>query len=334
MNPITDDDLVLYHYRDGLDAARIDQITSALAASEALRARYATIERAVAQFGQDEIAPDSDFNARLWQRIEPQLKNENVISSPVANASVSTRVVSPPSSVRENANASTGVATSPSSVRENANASTGTVSSPSFVRGDANDSAAAVKSRSTVRDRASRPAQSAIDRLRSWLTPGQLWPAFAASTVLAMAIGAAFLAGRESVTVSPPIASTEADAAAARVLDAYVASNLRATERVLLTASNSDDASLLEGNRELAQSLVESNRLYSLAAERSGNTRLATFLRQLEPILISLANQPGSAAVQSSEDLRQFLDTTDLLFQVRATEARLDRAPKNGDSRI
>lgn len=267
MNPITDDDLVLYHYRDGLEADRIDQITAALAASETLRERYAAIQRAVAQFGQDEIAPDPDLTARLWDKLEPQLENAGVIS-------------------------------------------------PNPVRG-----------------RVSK--LSVLDRLRSWLTPAQLWPAFAASTVLAVAIGAAFLAGRESATVSPPVASTEADAAAARVLDAYVAANLRATERVLLTASNSDDASLLEGNRELAQSLVESNRLYALAAARDGNTRLATFLRQLEPILISLANQPGSAAVQSSEDLRQFLDTTDLLFQVRATEARLDRTPDNdGDSPI
>jgi hypothetical protein len=267
MNPITDDDLVLYHYRDGLDAGRIEQISTALATSETLRERYAVIERAVAQFGQDEIVPDPQFSARLWDKLEPQLENAGVISSRTTHGSSS--------------------------------------------------------------------KQSVVARVRSWLVPAQLWPAFAASTVLVVAIGAAFLAGRESATVPTPIASTEADAAAARVLDAYVAANLRATERVLLTASNSDDASLLEGNRELAQSLVESNRLYSLAAARSGNTRLATFLRQLEPILISLANQPGSAAVQSSEDLRQFLDTTDLLFQVRATEARLDRAPDNdGDSSI
>jgi len=64
--------------------------------------------------------------------------------------------------------------------------------------------------------------------------------------------------------------------------------------------------------------------LYALAAARAGNARLADFLRQLEPVLLSLANQPGAATVQSSEDLRRFLDATDLLFQVRATEARLD----------
>jgi hypothetical protein len=270
MNPITDDDLVLYHYRDGLDVERIAQITAALATSPTLRDRYAGIERAVAHFDQDEIAPDPSFNARLWQQLEPQLEKEGVIT--------------PPSSSRKHT---------------------------------------------------SVPRGNILDRLHTWLTPARPWPTFAAATVLAVAIGTGFIVGRQSVTVSPPIASTEADAAAARVLDAYVAANLRATERVLLTASNSDDASLLEGNREFAQSLVESNRLYALAAARSGNTRLAAFLRQLEPVLISLANQPGSAAVQSSEDLRQFLDTTDLLFQVRATEARLDRAPDNdGDSSI
>jgi hypothetical protein len=146
--------------------------------------------------------------------------------------------------------------------------------------------------------------------------------------VLVIAIGAGFLLGRQSASVSPLVASTTAHAAAGRVLDAYVAANLRATERVLLTASNSGDASLLEGNRELAQSLVESNRLYALAAARAGNTRLADFLQQLEPTLLSLANQPGTATVQSSEELRRFLDATDLLFQVRATEARLDRGGK------
>jgi hypothetical protein len=263
MSSITDDDLVLYHYRDGLDADRIAQITAALAASQTLRERYAAIERAVASFGEDEIAPDPGLNARLWQQLEPQLKKTGVIS----NSNIS------------------------------------------------------------------RP--TAVDRLRSWFTPTQLWPAFAAASVLGVAIGLGFVVGRQSATVSTPIASTDADAAAARVLEAYVAANLRATERVLVTASNSDDASLLEGNRELAQSLVESNRLYALAAARDGNTRLATFLRQLEPVLISLANQPGSATIQSSEDLRHFLDATDLLFQVRATQARLDRnRAHDGDSRI
>ena len=37
MHTISDDDLILYHYRDGLDAARFAQIRDALSASADLR---------------------------------------------------------------------------------------------------------------------------------------------------------------------------------------------------------------------------------------------------------------------------------------------------------
>ena len=264
MNPITDDDLVLYRYRDGLDAARIEQIAAALAESPALRARYAAIERAIAHFDSQDDEPDPDLGSRLWRRLSPQLEEAGVIVS---------------------------------------------------------------------------SSRGMLEHLRSWLAPPQARFAFAAMATVLVAIGVGFVVGRQTVTAPPQVASNEVEAAAARVLEAYVAANLRATEGVLLTASNSGDASLLEGNRELAQSLVESNRLYAIAAVRAGNTQLAAFLRQLEPVLLSLANQPGTATIQSSEDLRHFLDSTDLLFQVRTIEARLDRTGKrradhDGDSRI
>jgi hypothetical protein len=120
-------------------------------------------------------------------------------------------------------------------------------------------------------------------------------------------------------------ATPTADAGAALVLDAYVAEHLRATEGVLMTASNSGNTEILDGNRALAAQLVESNRLYALAAARAGNTQLADFLRQIEPVLISLANGPAASPVQSPDGLREYLRNTDLMFQVRAAEARLDR---------
>ena len=262
MNPISDDDLVLYHYRDGLDATRTAEIEAALAASGALRERYGAVERAIAHFSEEEPPSDPDLSARLWRRLAPQLEDAGLFTK-----------------------------------------------------------------KSTT-----------FERLRTLFAQPTLRMAFAGAAILIVAIGLGFLVGRQTVTVAPLSASNDANAAAARVLEAYVAANLRATEGVLLTASNSGDVSLLEGNRELAQSLVESNRLYALAAARAGDARLANFLRQLEPVLLSLANQPGSATIQSSEDLRRFLDTTDLLFQVRATQAHLARTgeqrPDNGDSRI
>ncbi|HPG94055.1 MAG TPA: hypothetical protein PLR28_05810, partial [Dokdonella sp.] len=91
---------------------------------------------------------------------------------------------------------------------------------------------------------------------------------------------------------------------------------------------NDEGGGLLKDNRELASGLVESNRLYAMAAARAGNTRLADFLRQLEPVLIEVANQPGGSSVEDTQGLRNFLRDTDLLFQVRATESRIDAESK------
>jgi len=253
MTPISDEDLILFHYRDGLDAARIAQIEDALFASEPLRERQARIARALAEI--DALpAPEADaqFNDRLWRQLEPGL----VPSAPII------------------------------------------------------------------------ARESFRDRLRGWLSPPRL--AWAATCVIALATGVGFYAGRHSAPAPDVVAQAHADDAAMRVLDAYVAAHLRATEGVLVTASNSDSAVLLDGNRELASSLVDANRLYARAAVRAGNTQLADFLRQLEPVLISLANQSPAAPVEVNEGLRDYLRTTDLLFQVRATQARLDR---NGDRR-
>jgi anti-sigma-K factor RskA len=251
MKTISDDDLILYHYRDGLDAERLAQIERALIASADLRERLASIRHALACVDAAPApAPAAGFEDRLWSALAPRLR----------------------------------------------------ASAPPKRRG--------------LRDM--------LAAVHAWLTPPRL--AFAAACALALAVGIGFYAGRRSAPPAPAIAASGSDAAGARVLDAYVAAHLRATEGVLMTASNSDSSALLDGNRELAASLVESNRLYAAAAARAGNTQLADFLRQLEPILISLANPPAGSTIQSSEGLRDYLRSTDLMFQVRATEARLDRA--------
>ena len=250
MNTIGDEDLVLHHYRDGLDAAELARIDAALAASPELRARRAALLRVL---GEVDALPapvaDADFERRLWRRLEPRIASRS-------------------------------------------------------------------------------PRTGWRDRLRDWLDPPRL--AWAGAFALALVGGAAFYAGRQSAPGPDEVAQARADASAMRVLDAYVAAHLRATEGVLLTASNSDSRELLDGNRELAASLVESNRLYARAATRAGNGQLADFLRQLEPVLISLANQNAAAPVEGNEGLRDYLRSTDLLFQVRATQARLER---NGERR-
>ena len=250
MGTIRDNDLILYFYRDGLDAARIAEIDAALQSSEPLRARYAELRRMLdAADAVPTAEPDAGFTQRVWRRLEQRIDAERAARRSWTDA-----------------------------LRE---------------------------------------------RLDSLLSPRF---ALAATALLAVAVGLGYYAGRQSATIE--VAERES-ALASRVLDAYVADHLRATEGLLLTASNSDSAALAAGNNELAATLAESNRLYAAAAARAGNTRLADFLRQLEPVLIELANQPADASVESRDGLRDYLRKTDLLFQVRATQARIDTAGKH-----
>ncbi|HEU4662610.1 MAG TPA: hypothetical protein VFS55_01125 [Dokdonella sp.] len=250
MHTISDEDLILHHYRDGLDAGELARVDAALAASPQLSARRDAVLRVLGEIDALPVpVADAGFEARLWRALEPRLGRR-------------------------------------------------------------------------------APRASRLDRVREWLDPPRL--AWAAAFAVALVAGVAFHAGRQSASAPDEVAQARADAAAMRVLDAYVAAHLRATEGVLLTASNSSSSALLDGNRELAASLVDANRLYARAAARAGNAQLADFLRQLEPVLISLANPSASTPVSGDEGLRDYLHSTDLLFQVRATQARLDR---NGERR-
>ena len=257
MQTINDNELILFHYRDGLGSSRLTEMEAAMAESDALRDRY---ERLRALLGDVDTAPpepSAHFEYRLWARFDQRLAEDVV--------------------------------------------------------------------RSVGRHR------SWFERMRVFLVsvnaPRLVWTGGLAA-VLMIALGVGFLAGRNSTPTPIAAARENTPTMASRMLDSYVAGHLRATEGLLLTAVNDDGGTLLKGNQELAENLVESNRLYAVAAARAGNTRLADFLRQLEPVLIEMANQPGSATVENREGLRDFLRDTDLLFQVRATESRIDTDSK------
>lgn len=272
MDTIRDSDLILYHYRDGLDAEAIAAIARALEQSPALQQRYAALRATLeAADAQPLPQPDDGFDERLWQRFDTRLDAE---------------------------------------------------------------SAAMAAPREPHRRGSAAVRRDAAAPRRNWLRPA------ASALALAAALGLGFFLGRQPAQppATPlahevPGAATNAapgDAAklSSRVLDAYVAAHLRETEGVVLTAVNSGNADLLAGNRELAASLIDSNRLYAQAAQRAGNARLANFLQQLEPLLIELANPTPADPIQGSEGLRDYVDKSDVLFQLRAIQARM-QAPRS-----
>ena len=255
MQPVSDNELILFHYRDGLDAARMAEIEAALSTSASVSARYIRLRGLLEASNEALSEPSANFEQRLWARLDQRMV------APIASAS----------------------------------------------------------------------KRGAIERIREFLHTGAMprlaW-AGGLAAVLVIALGIGFYAGRSSVPDPIATVPTSPPTMASRMLDSYVAGHLRATEGLLMTAVNDEGGGLLKDNRALAAGLVESNRLYAAAAARAGNARLADFLRQLEPVLIEVANQPNAGSVEDTQGLRNFLRDTDLLFQVRATESRIDADSK------
>jgi hypothetical protein len=239
MNTVTDQDLLLFHYRDGLETTRQREIEEALFFDAELRLRLAALRETLALTEEawplQEPAPG--FEARLWQRVQVEMDP--------------------------------------------------------------------------------RPQRLAIgERLRAWIEPLRPAPIAFAGLLLAV-LGIGFLLGRQAENPLAPQtpAPLLADDASARVLSAYLAAHLSDTERALLVATHSPENGAAA--QQLALELLDSHRLYALAADRAGKPVLAQFLRELEPVLIELANEQGTVAPALGAEIRQ----RDLAFKSRAAAA-------------
>lgn len=129
----------------------------------------------------------------------------------------------------------------------------------------------------------------------------------------ALLLSVGFLAGRHSGL--EPV-RLDAD----RIYAAMLIQHLDASQRGLMTAVNAGAAPAL-GNDELAAALLANNRLYLAAAQRQGDRRTVDLLQRLEPVLIELANPAPTGDVEASTGLADYVQRSDLIFELRAAQA-------------
>ena len=136
--------------------------------------------------------------------------------------------------------------------------------------------------------------------------------------VAAIALGVGLAIGR--VSTPPRLELLVEVNAGRRVLGAQLVNHLETTERTLLLATRQpQDPELV---RQLAESLLESHRLYALAADRAGRPDIADFLSGLEPVLLRLAHADPSAG---PEDVQAAILRNDLSFKIRVVLASTRR---------
>ena len=165
---------------------------------------------------------------------------------------------------------------------------------------------------------------------------GSFWAAafqprrWAVAGALAAIVIAAFLAGRYMPRPNTPTNQQIAEKAPAksasdRVLMVAVGDHLDKTQMILVELINTRAEGKVDisAERDLAQSLVNENRLYRQTAQQDKDSELAGMLDQLERVLVDIAHHPDSVSGKELEDLQQRIESQGVLFKVRVVESKM-----------
>ena len=167
------------------------------------------------------------------------------------------------------------------------------------------------------------------------------WPRFAWALATAALIVMAFFIGRfthpreqQNAAQQPAAPSTTragADEATVRerVLLIAVGDHLERSQMVLVElvhAQTRDELDISE-ERQLADDLVASNRLYRQTAQQMGQTNVAGLLDELERVLVEVARGPSTVSIQELTDIQQRIESRGILFKVKVIGSEIRQQP-------
>ncbi len=149
---------------------------------------------------------------------------------------------------------------------------------------------------------------------RYWLPAGVLTAA-----LLTLVIGGRLWTPAAPDMPTGPIGPAAEAAQSERALLVAMDGHLERSELLLVEFMNAPptDAVRLGFERDTADDLVSSGRLYRQTATHTGNLELAAILEDLERVLVEIARGPGALIHEDLDALRARIEEDDLLFKVR-----------------
>ncbi|HEX6623064.1 MAG TPA: hypothetical protein VF064_05085 [Pyrinomonadaceae bacterium] len=131
----------------------------------------------------------------------------------------------------------------------------------------------------------------------------------------------------ESTTNAAQPASTTPEASSTRVLLVVVGEHFDQSERILVELTNitpkgNNDIS---AERERAEDLLASNRLYRRTALNNGEEDVAALLDELEPMLLQIAHSPAQVSAEELRAMQKRVETKGLVFKLRVVRADVNR---------
>jgi hypothetical protein len=161
------------------------------------------------------------------------------------------------------------------------------------------------------------------------------WVAAAAMFVLAF-LGGLLLNRRATVeptqvatTTTTPLVDSKTRGLedSTRVLLVVVGEHMSQSERMLVELTNltPDGETDITSERDRAQDLLASNRLYRTSAVDRGEESVATLLDELEPVLLQLAHAPDQVSAEELRSMQKRVEAKGLVFKLRVVRADVHR---------
>jgi hypothetical protein len=159
--------------------------------------------------------------------------------------------------------------------------------------------------------------------LRRLFGAQQKW-ALAGAMVLLLAT--AFLAGRFWPRPIQQIAQQPAQPNPQRIVLVAVGDHLERSQMLLVEVMNSDTKGPINFSSEQAEArdLLDSNHLYRMSAQQSGDPQVARLLDQLGRVLAEIANGPAEVSAGDLEQVRHTIQSEGLLFKVRVVGSEVN----------
>ncbi len=144
---------------------------------------------------------------------------------------------------------------------------------------------------------------------------------------MAVLLAAAFLAGRFWPRPMQPVTQQQASQLnPQRVILVAVGDHLERSQMLLVEIMNSDTKGPMNFSSEQAEArdLLDSNHLYRVSAQQSGDPKVARLLDQLGRVLAEIANGPAEVSPGDLEQVRHTIQSEGLLFKVRVVGSEVN----------
>ena len=168
--------------------------------------------------------------------------------------------------------------------------------------------------------------------------PQPAWTKYAWALATAALVVLAFLTGRfvnqhERQSASQQIENATRvsadESVRERVLLIAVGDHLERSQMVLVELAHAETRDELDisAERQLADDLVASNRLYRQTAQQIGQANVAGVLDELERVLVEVARGPSTVSMQQLADIQQRIEAQGILFKVKVIGSEIRQQP-------